>query len=185
MKRLGVNIISLCSGTRYRDYLWTYHEDNGTYEAWADMLDSMKRATEIAEENGIVLALETEAANVVDTPEKARLLMDTVGSPYLKMIIDCANLFHAGKAKKENVQSIIAHAFEVFGKDIVIAHGKDIRESGGIEFCPTGEGIIDFDQFTRLLIKYEFKGDMLLHGIFDEEKMPYGYEVAAKAINNL
>jgi sugar phosphate isomerase/epimerase len=119
-----------------------------------------------------VLAVETEAANIIDTPEKARKLMDDIDSPNLKMIMDCANLFHEGEAHPSNVRRPMHHAFELFGKDVVIAHGKDIKESDGIEFCGTGEGIVDFEYFAELLVEFGYQGDMFLHGVYDEAMLP-------------
>lgn len=181
-KKLNTKFISLCAGTRCRESLWVYHPENSTPGAWADMMVTMKKCVEIAERHDIILAVETEAATVVDTPEKARRMMDEIGSGNLKMIMDCANLFHSGEAKKENVQRTIARAFEIFGDDVVIAHGKDIANSDGIRFCPTGEGIVDYRQFIELLKKHNYKGDMLLHGIYDESKLPYARKTIQKAM---
>lgn len=170
-KELGAKYISLCSGTRNADHLWSPHPDNDTQEAWNDMLDTVSRCTKIAEEYGITLAVESEASNIISTPERARRLMDTVGSPNLKMILDCANLFHAGEAHKENVCKTLEHAFALYGNDIVLAHGKDIREGDGIDFCGTGLGIVDFAYTAALLEQYDFTGNMFLHGIYDENDM--------------
>lgn len=169
---LGVKYISLCSGTRSRVSLWSYHPDNMNEDAWSDMIATVSACTAIAAEYGITLAVETEVANVINTPERARRMMDEVNSPYLKMVMDCANLFHPGQAKVENSADIIRHAFDAFGSDVVIAHGKDINAGDGIEFCATGRGIVDFGVFIEQLDKYGYKGDMLLHGIYDEEDMP-------------
>lgn len=170
-EKLGAKYISLCSGTRFANHLWTYSPENGTESAWNDMLDTIKRATELAEKHNITLAIESEAANIIDTPENARRVMDEVGSPNLRMILDCANLFHAGLAHPEYVHDTIKNAFENFGADIVIAHGKDIREGDGIDFCGTGHGIVDFSYTARLLNEYGYRGDMFLHGIYDEADM--------------
>ena len=170
-KELSAKYISLCSGTRNADHLWSPHPDNDTQEAWNDMLDTVSRCTKIAEEYGIILAVESEASTIISTPERARSLMDTVGSPNLKMILDCANLFHAGEAHKENVCKTLEHAFALYGNDIVLAHGKDIREGDGIDFCGTGLGIVDFAYTAALLEQYDFTGNMFLHGIYDENDM--------------
>ena len=170
---LGAKYISLCSGTRFAEHLWTYSPENHTAGAWDDMLDTIKRAVELAERRGIIFAIESEAANIIDTPENARRVMDEVGSDCHKMILDCANLFHIGRAHPEYVQETIAHAFDLFGDDIVIAHGKDIRESDGIDFCGTGRGIVDFPFTAQMLKKYGYAGDMFLHGIYDEADMPF------------
>jgi sugar phosphate isomerase/epimerase len=171
---LEAGTISLCSGTRNAAHLWRYHKDNHTDAAWADMLETMERSVEIAGRYGVLLAVETEYNNVIDTPERAREMLDTVNSPHLKMIMDCANLFHPGDAHRDKAADVIGHAFDIIGGDIVLAHGKDIAESDGIDFCPTGEGIVDFELFMQLLLKYGYTGDMILHGIYDEAKMPAG-----------
>ena len=168
---LGARYISLCSGSRNAAHLWTWSPENDTAEAWDVMFDTISRAVELAEAGGITLAIESEAANIIDTPENARRVMDEVGSPHLKMILDCANLFHRGRAHPENVQDVIGHAFDLFGSDIVIAHGKDIREGDGIDFCGTGRGIVDFAFTARKLKEVGYKGDMFLHGIYDEDDM--------------
>jgi len=168
---LGTKYISLCSGSRNAAHLWTWSPDNDSEEAWNAMEDTVKRAVELAEKRSITLAIESEASNIIDTPENARRIMDTVGSSHLKMILDCANLFHRGTAHPENVQATIGHAFDLFGSDIVIAHGKDIREGDGIDFCGTGLGIVDFAFTARKLKEAGYAGDMFLHGIYDEDDM--------------
>ena len=169
---LGCPVLSLCSGTRNPDHLWTPHPDNGTSEAWDVMLDTMLRAAEIAEKYGVTLAVESEASNVIDTPEKARRLMDTVKSDRLKMILDPANLFHAGEARPENARRTLDEAFAAFGGDIVAAHGKDILPGDGISFCGTGRGIVDFPYMAKRLRESGYAGDMFLHGIYDPDDMP-------------
>lgn len=168
---LGAPYISLCSGTRNPDHLWSPHPDNDTDAAWEDMRDTVMRCTAIAERYGIVLAIESEASNIISTPARARRIMDEVGSPHLKMILDCANLFHAGQAYPEFVRRTLDEAFAAYGHDIVLAHGKDICAGDGICFCGTGRGIVDFAYAAELLEAYGFAGDMFLHGIYDEDDM--------------
>ena len=165
-------IVSLCSGTRSSVNLWQYDEATSRPDAWDDCLDSMRRAAALAEKYGIVLAIESEASNVIDSPEAARRIMDEVGSANLKMILDAANLFHAGKARVENVRPTLDKAMEYFGRDIVLAHGKDIHAGDGIDFCGTGFGIVDFRYMIDGLKKAGFDGDMMLHGIYSEPDFP-------------
>lgn len=169
---IGCGIISLSSGSRNPAQVWQGHPDNTTEAAWADSRDTMKKLAGIAEKHGLTLAIETEAANVVDTPERARRMMDEVGSKRLKMIMDCANLFHEGEAQPGNVGPRMREAFAAYGRDVVVAHGKDIRAGEGIDFCAAGEGIVDFPLFFSLLREYGYAGEMILHGIYDEAKMP-------------
>lgn len=170
-QELGAPFISLCSGTRNPAYLWSGHPDNGTDAAWADMRDTVARCTETAERHGITLAIESEASNIISTPARARRIMDEIGSSHLKMILDCANLFHPGHAHADEVHATLDAAFAAYGHDIVLAHGKDICEGDGIAFCGTGRGIVDFSYTAKLLRDYGFSGDMFLHGIYDEDDM--------------
>lgn len=172
VKAIGCPMATLCSGSRSLKGLWTYDPATEDDSAYADMYESMREAVTIAEDAGIILAIETEASNVISTPEKARRIMDEIGSPNLKMILDCANLFHRGEAKPENVIGAIDKAVEFFGKDIVIAHGKDIRAGEGIDFCGTGFGIVDFPHMLSSLKSVGFTGDMMLHGIYNISDMP-------------
>lgn len=169
---LDCPIASLCSGSRSAVSLWRYDPATSQPDAWEDMLESMRGAAMLAEKHGVTLAIETEASNVIDTPEKARRIMDEVGSDRLKMILDCANLFHAGEATVENMHPAIDRAMRNFGGDIVLAHGKDIRPSDGIAFCGTGFGIVDFPYMLDQLNRAGFAGDMMLHGIYNEADMP-------------
>ena len=179
---LECSIVSLCSGSRNRDHLWRFSPETAGPDAWADMLNSMQRSVALAEKYGITLAIETEAANVIDTPEKARRIMDEVGSPNLKMILDCANLFHNGEATVESMRPAIDRAMANFGSDIVLAHGKDIQPSEGIQFCGTGFGIVDFPYMIAQLRAAGYRGDMMLHGIYNEDDMPGCLEFMKKCM---
>ena len=172
VKQIGCEQISLCSGTRNKDYLWAPHPDNDTAEAWADSLSSMQYITRIAESNGLTLLIETEASNVINSPEKACEMMRFIGSNHLKMIMDCANLFHAGEATPSLSDSVVNRAFDAFGQDIRLAHGKDILPGPALNFCAAGEGIVNFEHMLLRLRQCGYRGDMILHGIEDISHMP-------------
>jgi len=172
-REIGCGVVTLCTGTRNTDRLWAYSRDNDTPEAWADMADTMLRLLEIAERYELTLAVETEASNVIDTVEKARRIVDEAGSDRLAIIMDCANLFRYGEAKRENVDARIEKACRLLGDRVALAHGKDVRESPGMpEFCAAGEGVVNFGLFNRLLRECGYQGDMILHGIKDAAKVP-------------
>jgi sugar phosphate isomerase/epimerase len=94
---MGASKIHLCTGTRDRDNMWRRHPDNDTPDAWRDMAACVREACDIARQARVVLAFEPEVSNVVDSAKKARLLLDEIGSPFLKVTMDAANLFHAGE----------------------------------------------------------------------------------------
>lgn len=182
VRAIGCDSVTLCTGTRSAEYLWRTHPDNDSDEAWADMREMVRRAVDVAEVEGITLLVETEASNVVSSAERARRLMDEIGSPNLRVVMDCANLFHAGEARPERVRDVIGHAFDVLGADVRLAHGKDILAGDGLDFCGTGDGIVDFGYMLARLDEVGHRGDMVLHGIKCEAQMPAALAYMRRAI---
>jgi sugar phosphate isomerase/epimerase len=131
----------------------------------------MAQLLPVAEQYALYLGIETEAANVISSPERARRIIDEMQSPRLKIIMDCANLFPRHTARRDNVAPMIRKAFDYLGSDIILAHGKDISESDEIVFASPGKGIIDYGLFLELLRQYGYQGGMLLHGIRSESEI--------------
>lgn len=168
-ERLGTSTITLCTGTRDRENMWRRHPDNGTPEAWRDMLATLQEALETAEEHGVTLAFEPEIGNVVDSAQKGRRLLDEMRSPRLKVVMDAANLFDAeGPARGlSRSKEILYEAFELLGDEIVIVHAKDVRASG--EIVAAGEGDLDYDLYLEHLLEAGYQGPLILHGLAEEE----------------
>jgi len=167
-RELNCGFLTLCTGSRNPDNMWAWHEDNQQPSAWNDLLVSVEKALEQAERYDMILGIECEPNNCVNSPEKARELMDAFRSPRLKIIMDIANLFQKGETRRENVRPIIDRAFELLGKDVYLAHGKDIKEDGKATYA--GNGIVDFEYFLDKLEQSGYTGGMLLHGIKDERE---------------
>src|SRR5262249_2152828 len=86
-RSLGAPVITLCTGTRDRENMWRRHPDNDLPQAWDDLIASLSRALEIAANYNVILGIEPEAANVVDSAPKARRLLDEMRSPHLKIVL--------------------------------------------------------------------------------------------------
>jgi sugar phosphate isomerase/epimerase len=164
---MGVPMIHICTGTRNRGSIWSTHPDNGTPEAWRDMVGCVREATHIARQSGVVLGFEPEVNNVVDSAQKARKLLDEIGSPHLKVAIDGANLFHPGRL--DRMGEVMDGAFELIGKDIVMAHAKDVTRNAGDGDVPAGHGELDYRRYLSLLHKDGFRGPLLLHSLSESE----------------
>lgn len=167
-KVLNCPVISLCTGTRTRESMWVPHPDNETKEAWQDMAACMELAIQAAEQFDLLLGLETEASNILNSPEKVRKLIHDMQSDRLRVIMDGANLFQVGTAHKSMVRDILKNGFDLLGEYVVVAHGKDIKEGDGIDFTYTGGGIVDFAFFLDELDKIHFKDGMIIHGTKSE-----------------
>lgn len=160
---MGTNAVHICTGTRDTKSMWRRHPDNNSPDAWRDMAACIKEATEIARQAKVTLAFEPEVNNIVDSAQKARRLLDEIGSPHLKVCIDPANIFHTGELPR--MKEILEEAFALVGKDIVLAHAKDLDHDGDAGHKAAGEGLLDYDLYLRLLRANQFNGPLLLHGL--------------------
>jgi len=165
--QLGTSMIHLCTGTRDRESMWRRHPDNDSPAAWRDMAACVREATDIARQAGVVLAFEPEVNNVVDSAQKARRLLDEIGSPHLKVTIDPANIFHAGELPR--MRELLDEAFALVGKDIALAHAKDLDHDGDAGHLAAGQGKLDYDRYLSLLRTCGFRGPLLLHGLSEAQ----------------
>ncbi|TBL73894.1 sugar phosphate isomerase/epimerase family protein [Paenibacillus thalictri] len=164
---MGTSIITLCTGTRDPSDMWRFHPDNSSPSAWKDLVASVRQAVGIAEEYGVTVAFEPEAANVVDTAVKARRLLDEIDSPRLKVVMDAANLIPSGQL--DRAADILQEAFELLGQDIALAHAKDVLTDQPLRFGAAGRGKLDFALYAGLLRKSGYTGPLIMHGLAEEE----------------
>ena len=153
---MGTSTITLCTGTRDPDDKWRWHPGNALPDAWRDLRGAMERALAIADEHDLVLGIEPEQANVVDSPAAARRLLDEMRSPRLKVILDPVNLQAGGDA--DRVRALVDEALDLLGPDLVAAHAK--------ELFPGGAGWrLDYRHFVAALRAAGFGGPLLLHNL--------------------
>lgn len=164
---LGTNLITLSTGTRDPDNMWRRHPDNDTPAAWADLVAAMGEAVSTAGEYGVTLAFEPEVSNVIDSARKGRRLLDELASPHLKVVIDGANLFHAGELPR--MHAILDEAFDLLGRDIVLAHAKDLSRDGEAGQEAAGQGVLDYDHYLSLLRGIGYNGPLILHGLAESQ----------------
>lgn len=166
---LGAPLITFSTGTRNADYMWASHPDNESPEAWSDMLEAMTEAVEVAAEHEVPLVFEPEVSNIVDSAPKARRLLDHFDSPFLKVVIDGANLFGAGDLPR--MAEILDEAFALLGPDVEMAHAKDLVRDGEAGHVAAGTGLLDYERYLRLLREAGFDGALVLHSL-DEDQVP-------------
>ncbi len=166
-RRLGTGLITLCTGSRDPDDMWSRHADNDTAQAWDSLIASMSSAIEIAERHDVILGIETEPGNVVNSPVKCRRLIDHFGSRRLKVVFDPANLVSTDLARDPS--ELLNDAFEMLGGDVIIGHAKDCGPSGAV--VPAGRGIVPwkfvFDRLEELSTGFGIP--MIIHGVEESD----------------
>ncbi|MFK0334678.1 sugar phosphate isomerase/epimerase family protein [Rhizobium sp. NPDC090275] len=165
--RLGAKVVTLCTGSRDPEDMWKRHEDSDSPEAWQDLLVTVKQAVKTAEAHGIVLGVETEVGNSINTVRKARRLLDEVGSPNLKIIMDGANIFQKGELPL--MREKLDEAFDLLGNDIVLAHAKDLDRDGEAGHVPAGLGKLDYPYYLQKMQESGYQGSIILHALKPEQ----------------
>ena len=158
---MSTGLITLCTGTRDPNDQWKEHSDNNTPEAWRDLLEAMETAIEIADRYDVDLGIEPELANVVNSAVKARRLIDELGSPRVKIILDPANLFEVVTGNEQ--RDIVSAAIDLLADRIVMAHAKDRTPDGA--FATAGKGILDYVHYLGRLRSVGFDGNLITHGL--------------------
>lgn len=164
---LGTNIVTLCTGTRDTEDMWKYHTDNETPEAWADLVATLSKLCVVAEKHRVTLAIEPEVVNVINSAYKALKIIEDVGSDYLKVVIDPANLLKCGNVS--NMVSIMEEAITLLAPYIVLAHAKDINTVNPEIRVAAGKGCLNYEIYLHLLRKIGYSGALILHGLNEEE----------------
>jgi sugar phosphate isomerase/epimerase len=160
-------VITLCTGTRDTDNMWRRHPDNDTPAAWSDLVAAMREIVPIAEATGVYLGVEPELSNVVNSAQKARRLIDEIGSSRLKIIMDGSNLLDITDVTR--MPDILYQAFDLLGKDIILAHAKDLMAAGHEAHGAAGTGVMNYRLYIDLLRQAGYDGALILHTLREDQ----------------
>lgn len=165
---MGTRLLTLCTGSRDPEDQWRAHPGNDAPDAWRDLLEAMATAIAIADRHDVDLGIEPELANVVSSAAKARRLIDELGSPRLKIVLDPANLFEVASLAEQH--RIVAGGIDLLSDRIVMGHAKDRTAAG--EFTTAGQGVLDYPHYLACLRRAGFAGPLVAHGLAAAEAAP-------------
>ena len=165
--QMAIPVLTLCTGTRDPLDMWRRHPGNDQPDAWNDLVASMRQAAAIAADTGVTVAFEPEAANVVDSTDKARRLLDELDSPHVGVVIDPANIVRRDEVHR--VGAILQEALAILGPSVVVAHAKDIAHDQTDELSPAGQGLPYIPEYIRLLHQAPFDGPLILHSLHEND----------------
>lgn len=157
---LGAPVVSLCSGSRHAFDMWTFHPDNRTEAAWSDFRAELDAVLALIAPTDLVVGIEPEPGNVIADARSARRLLDEVGSPRLRIILDAANLLSPERLADQH--RILREAVDLLAGEIVLAHAKDIDGTGTV--VPPGSGAVDLRLFVQRLRRANYDGALVGHG---------------------
>ena len=97
-------------------------------EALDAFLRGLEPVVRAAERFGVLMAIEPVYKHIVWNPRRARQVLDSIGSPNLRIIFDPVNLLHPDNLAQR--EEIIEEAIDLLGPDIAMIHLKDYRVEG-------------------------------------------------------
>lgn len=117
---------------------------------FARAVDTLKKLAPVAEEQGVLIAVETMPAAdsvIVNTLPQLQRLLAEVDHPFVKAALDVC----AVRCARETLDQW----FEALGKDIVHIHFTDGRPGGRLAW---GQGLHPLDGYLETLEKYGYEG---------------------------
>lgn len=122
---LGVDLVTLCSGSRDPDDRWRHHPGNDLPDAWDDLRTSLDPLLEAADRAGVRLGVEPEPGNVVCDAEAADRLLVALGADApIGIVFDAANLVSAVVPARRD--PVLRDAAAALGPRVLSAHVKGI-----------------------------------------------------------
>ena len=161
-KELGTNIIRIFS---FKTEVLLEPPLTGNH--WPILIEKFQEPIEIAEKEGIILAIETCFFNNISTSALARRFLDDINSENLKVCWDMCNCLYSG-------EKAFPDGYNLIKNDIVHIHLKDgivDRPHMTFNMCPLGKGDVKtYPEILNALKKDEYKGTLS----FECEFIPKG-----------
>lgn len=113
-------------------------------EAQKALLRSLEEIMPHAEEQGITVAVEPVFYHAMNTPEAAKMVLDSIASPNLKIIFDAVNLISAEDVTRQ--EAMWDRAMSLWGDKIVAVHVKGVTfdENGDFHSAPYEQSALDY-----------------------------------------
>jgi sugar phosphate isomerase/epimerase len=172
-QNLGASLITLGTGSYDPDNMWNWHPQNRSAQARRELIETFRQIIPAAETYKVTLAFEPEITTVISTIPQSVELVEEIGSPYLRIVIDPANLFSPVMLPRmqETLNEMVMQAAPY----LALAHAKDISEADAagriLHPAAIGKGKLDFDLYLRLLDEAGYSGAIIMHGL-KEDEMP-------------
>jgi sugar phosphate isomerase/epimerase len=179
-RSLGIEMITLSSGSRDQDDMWRWHPANTTAQAWVDSHATLTILAGQAESAGVKVAFEPEHSNVVATADQALTMLAEVDSPALGLVYDAANLLDPDDYDPAAAEHAIAADITALGPHILLAHAKEL--TAGRAPAPAGVGFLPWRLIVDRLHDSGFAGTLVAHGL-DEADVPRAVQTLAAALD--
>jgi sugar phosphate isomerase/epimerase len=147
-KQFGCPIISTETGTFNDKSEWVEAPENATENGYQTCRTAFDKLTRAARKTGAVISIEPYWRNVIDSIARTHRVVEDV--PGLKLVMDPCNYYR--KEELAHMDPMLEEMFRLLGKQIVLAHAKDVKASAdGTDLPASGQGVLDYPLYLRLL----------------------------------
>ena len=147
---LGAGVVGTETGAPNVEY--KLEEACWNEESLQIFIRNLRPVVKYAEQMGGLVAIEPVVRHIVCNPVRARRVLDEIGSPNLRIILDPVNLLEIYNYEKQD--EIIDEAIELLGKDVAVLHVKDFAITDGrLVSVPVGQGQCHWDRIMPYMKK--------------------------------
>lgn len=147
---LGAGVVGTETGAPNVEY--KFEEACWNEESLQIFIRNLRPVVKYAEQMGVLVAIEPVVRHIVCNPVRARRVLDEIGSPNLRIILDPVNLLEIYNYEKQD--EIIDEAIELLGKDVAVLHVKDFAITDGrLVSVPVGQGQCHWDRIMPYMKK--------------------------------
>lgn len=121
---LGCSVVGSETGAPNPEYRYD-KEACHSEAALRTFITNVRPVVKAAEQFGVIFAIEPVYKHIVWNPQRARTVLDEIGSPNLQIILDPVNLLHPDNL--DHRDEVIEEAIDLLGKDVAVIHLKDYQ----------------------------------------------------------
>ncbi len=145
---LGASVVGTETGAPNAQY--KMDENTHSKEALETFIKGLAPVVECAEKYGVSMAIEPVWKHIVCTPERARIVLDAIGSRNLRIIFDPVNLLYPGNLNER--EELFERTLNLLGDDIAVIHLKDyVPEGNDLKSIAAGTGEMDYKQILSFV----------------------------------
>jgi sugar phosphate isomerase/epimerase len=159
---------------------WWYHPSNFTPQARRSLVKSLREIAGIAEEHGVIVAIEGYRLSAISSPEVFAAVLSDVPSPFVSANLDYVNFIAPAHipAFAEYLEELVA----LYDGRVATMHTKDVcigdNLSVHLDEVPPGHGLLDMDEAIRVAMRLEIP--MLLEHLEEVDPLPHLEEFTAR-----
>jgi sugar phosphate isomerase/epimerase len=151
-RALGADGMTSGGGSHNPRGIFWPHPDNHTAATQARLVESLREAARIVEDNGIAIGLEPHVMTTLDSAERIRDILDAVGSPSIRVNLDPVNLVPDLPTLWASTE-LVEHVLDVLAPYAITGHVKDAYAEDRLvvhvsETFP-GDGCFDIRTYLR------------------------------------